>query len=114
MRYAPKSGATTEPPCAATCAAVTSAMHPMPSVGTASPRSTRILLTTGRGTARRTSEDGGTVVECADCASWYSDEAPFPTEHTFPTEIEDVYHALEFDIVPVHWEEAVDGRSLGF
>ena len=53
--------------------------------------------------------DGRTVVECADCASWYTDEAPFPTEHTFPTEIEDVHYALEFDIVPVHWEEAVDG-----
>ena len=53
--------------------------------------------------------DGRAVVECTDCAYWHTDEAPFPTEHTFPTEIEDVHYALEFDIVPVHWEEAVDG-----
>ena len=52
--------------------------------------------------------DAGTVVECADCADWHKDEA-YGFEHRFHTEIQDAYHALEYDIVPVHWEEAIDG-----
>ena len=49
----------------------------------------------------------GEVTRCADCSGWFQDE-DYGFERSFPTEIQDAHHALEYDFEAVHWEEAID------